>query len=397
VPDTRPVTTAPEQRPPRTLELDILRGVAALLIVVHHWRFFYFPDAFPAPLSTLPLWPVLEPLYMYGELIVDLFFTLSGYVFFWLFADSIAERRLTATAFFQPRFARLYPLFFATLIAVALLQPLFRAVTGADLVYTGNNVPNFINNLLLVQNWSYIDHQTFNGPAWSISAEVLLYILFFAVCRLRLTKTVHLLAFTIAGIWAKQLCGHIATGIPSFFLGGLAFHAVRAIGPNSKRFRLPLMITAVSLWIVTYIRADTALSQALFPTALKSLTALLTMNAFWAIVAPITLIALVVWFRDRQDKLKPWAWLGDISYSVYLLHFPLMLAVSLALSPLAKPMRYALVSSPLAVTMFLAVLIGLARLCHDRFEMPAKDWLRRLNLSSLSAARWSGFPRRSRR
>jgi peptidoglycan/LPS O-acetylase OafA/YrhL len=86
---------------PRAYELDILRRLAALFVVIHHWRFLFFPMTFVAPnYDALPLHTILMPIYSFGELFVELFFSISGYVFFWLYADAIADRQIDVKRFF---------------------------------------------------------------------------------------------------------------------------------------------------------------------------------------------------------------------------------------------------------------------------------------------------------
>ena len=113
--------------------LDTLRGVAALAIVVWHWQHFYaISGVWQAgwQRTAQPLYWVLKPLYDAGWAAVDLFFALSGFIFFWLYAPAIRERAMGLGKFAWLRFSRLYPLFFVTLIVAAILQYFFHRATG---------------------------------------------------------------------------------------------------------------------------------------------------------------------------------------------------------------------------------------------------------------------------
>jgi len=108
--------------------LDVLRGLASLAIVVFHYAgFMSVGDVTLSGVerSRLPFNPYLFGLYEQGWQAVTIFFTLSGFIFFWLYAMPVAERKISASEFFLLRFSRLYPLHFATLLAVAGLQWLY--------------------------------------------------------------------------------------------------------------------------------------------------------------------------------------------------------------------------------------------------------------------------------
>ena len=134
----------------RFFELDILRGFASYLVVIFHYKHFLYSDALGFDYAHLPFLSVLEPVYVYGQFFVELFFSISGYVFFWLYAKALAERKMGVRSFFIARFSRLYPLFFATFIAVAIIQWAFHALYGYDYIYQHNTPGNFALNLFMV-------------------------------------------------------------------------------------------------------------------------------------------------------------------------------------------------------------------------------------------------------
>ena len=84
-------------RPQRFFSLDVLRGLAALTVVFWHWQHFLLVGSRAgggAPL-TRPLGRTFELFYSVGWIAVDLFFALSGFIFFWLYAEAITERRVS--------------------------------------------------------------------------------------------------------------------------------------------------------------------------------------------------------------------------------------------------------------------------------------------------------------
>lgn len=378
----------------RFFELDILRGLAAILVVVFHYKHFLLSDNEVFDYGHLPFGVLLAPVYVYGQYFVELFFAISGYVFFWLYGDATAGRRLTARSFFTARFARLYPLYLAMLVAAVVLQTLHAKLYGAPFIYKHNTAGDFILSLFMVQQWLPGAEQTWNGPSWSLSVELFLYIAFFAVAFWRGNKPIVLAAIVVAGLVFKHIqaepVSDFSRGVPSFFLGGLVFHAVRFLNHDPQviwraRLDTTLKWLVPVLWGLTYIRAQPLIWDPL--TAALKLYPIpafdtLTIEGFVYGVMPLTLLALGLRRENWRhpllslERLRGAAWIGDISYSIYLIHFPLQVAVMLIMSDVAWMDRVAIFASPLTFLAFLAVAIGLARLSFVYFEMPAREWLR---------------------
>ena len=150
--------------------LDALRGLAALAVVLWHWQHFFYQGTRPhmPDIQRLPLSPLLSLFYTQGWLGVDLFFALSGFILYWLYSERVAERRISAPTFWLLRFSRLYPLHFATLIAVAIGQWLYMRETGDFFVYQFNDTRHFVLQLFLASEWGLQRGYSFSGPVWSV-------------------------------------------------------------------------------------------------------------------------------------------------------------------------------------------------------------------------------------
>ena len=358
----------------RLTALDALRGVAALAVVAWHWQHFFSISGRWQPGWTHSLQPffwLLKPLYVQGWAAVDLFFALSGFVFFWLYSESIAQRRVSAASFAQARFSRLYPLQVLTLLLAATLQSIYFARVGTFFIYQDNDWRHFILHLLMVQNWWPNMAQSFDGPSWSVSIEILLYLLFFSACRLGLKAGWPSLVVAVAGAPLMWFDEHICRGVIGFFMGGVAFalwrHAV-ARGQAAMLLRVSATL-AIAGWtfLVALIYSDSGLLSG-------GETNSAFLYAFDYLLCPATILSLALFESVSGIKFERLAFLGDISYSTYMLHFPLQLCVVLL------ALRFGLAPSFFmqgwVMLAFLGTLIVLAAWSYRYFEKPMQDLLR---------------------
>ncbi|MDR3468322.1 MAG: acyltransferase [Xanthobacteraceae bacterium] len=337
--------------PPRIVAIDALRGVAALVVVLWHWPHFFQLQATPD--AALPLYALLWPFYRYGAWGVDLFFCISGFVFYTQYADAVAGRMLSSLAFARLRFSRLYPLHLVTLLAVAALQSVFTHQTGHAFVYSDLSWRSFALQLALASNW-WTRPYSFNGPVWSVSVEILLYASFFVLARIGAIRPPVLLAVAVAGMFLMPVNEDVARGLAAFFVGclcGIAVARARA-GSFGLGAWLALIVVA-TLWAQTGIsRAELIVKWAVFP-------------------------GLVIALALADGKLRAVSerlhWLGDISYSSYLIHFPLQLTLVTFAATTGAVIDF---SSPWTLGGFFVALVALSLLSFHRLERPAMRWIR---------------------
>ena len=348
----------------------MLRGVASLAVVFWHWQHFFYDGTRRGAVTAadLPLYDVLFPLYNYGWIGVDLFFCLSGFIFYWLYSDAVARRAVSARDFFVLRFSRLYPLHLATLLAVAAGQVLAVALTGSSFVYGNNDAYHFGLNLLFVPAWGFEQGASFNAPIWSVSVEVALYALFFALCRVLPVSAPALLAAAAVGLLlVEPIYLPLGRGISAFFVGGATYLACQRIVASGR-------VEPVVRWLPW-------LCGALWLLALVAIPLLTTrlQHAYVALLLfPLTIATLALLETQRGRLLRRGAFLGDLSYASYLLHFPLQLAAVCALAALG--VDRGVFRSPWALAAFIAVLLALAFASYRFLEMPAQRALRRRGL-----------------
>jgi len=372
--------------------LDTLRGLAALSIVIWHWQHFFavsgdWQDGWSH--AQEPFYLVLKPLYEEGWAAVDLFFPLSGFIFFWLYGEAIRERRIGAGRFAWLRFSRLYPLHLTTLLIVAVLQFFFQRATGSFFIYDANDPQHFASGLVMAQQWlPPTIAQSFNGPAWSVSVEVLLYGVFFALSRLGLRGFWPVLLVSVLGVALFSWNWFIARGLIGFFAGGAIYALDRAIlaRPDAKRIARAICAAALVLWIVALVEAYLGpmhaglywLSGHISPEMGKLYIGEsdnLFLLLFIFIVSPVTILALALGEQVLGASWQRLSFLGDISYSTYLLHFPMQLALALIAAHFALTPSF--FENPLALGLFYAALIALGLLSYNFFERPMQTLLRK--------------------
>jgi peptidoglycan/LPS O-acetylase OafA/YrhL len=180
------LSQAPAVRPKEFIaQLTGVRAVAAMWVVAGHFQGVW-ATLFP---SLRPLLPLTSA----ADLGVDLFFGLSGFILAhnylrqFQMISSIDYRR-----FLGMRLARMYPVHLFTLLALLV------GVLLGHLAHFRFNMPErlgveqFLQNVVLIHAWAVPWAPSWNGPAWSISAEWFAYLLFpflaFAVVKSRSLK-----------------------------------------------------------------------------------------------------------------------------------------------------------------------------------------------------------------
>jgi peptidoglycan/LPS O-acetylase OafA/YrhL len=343
--------------------LDLLRGIGSLAVVVWHYEHFFSAGS-PVSLATMPFYGALSLFYTQGWRAVQVFFILSGFIFFYQYAESIRTKAVGPREFFILRFSRLYPLHFATLIFVALGQFASHAVDGTSIVYHCNDFKYFILNLFFLTDWvpQNLTCYSFNGPIWSLSVKIFLYAIFFCFALAIPKRWLWEATFfvIIIGVAMLKFDGFHLFGEPvfCFFSGGLAY----------------------LLWNRMHVRAwrrSIVISGAVVLFALSSMYAYF-INAghimLGVVIYPVLIFILASAQDIRNDLGKNIRVIGDISYSTYLLHFPLQLSIMLLIKMGLLQIDFSLRSTWIG---FFALLILVSIPAHYFFERPAQRLIRR--------------------
>ncbi|TAF03016.1 MAG: acyltransferase [Nostocales cyanobacterium] len=158
----------------RLLEIDALRGIAALCIVLFHYASSY-------------QWPNYHPYhyFRYLEECVQVFFIISGFVI--LISINRLRRSLD---FIVGRLARLYPMYLFSLITTLLITNIMKMDTPRT-----EKIYDIICNFFLLQN--FLGGKSVNIVYWTLTIEICFYIIMLIVYNLKVVKYIDI----ICGVW----------------------------------------------------------------------------------------------------------------------------------------------------------------------------------------------------
>jgi peptidoglycan/LPS O-acetylase OafA/YrhL len=359
------VPTAP-YAPQKLLGLEILRFSAAVAVLFWHYQNFW---STPAGLlgfvrEQQPLYHYFSAFYQFGLYGVQVFWSISGYIFFWKYRETISERRITGKAFFILRFSRLYPLHLATLLLVAALQILYMSQNGNPFVYGNDDLSHFGLQLLMASNWIPGVASSFNGPIWSISLEILVYLIFFIVLRYLSSSQLLSLGLILAAAVAYQLGNHspIFQCIVCFYVGGVS--ATLAKTPVARRHRSLLRAASIAILVLV-----PAIGDRLHLFHLKPVVQIVV----------IPYIAVLLYVLAEHCKiprvLEPSVLaVGNMTYSSYLIHFPVQLSIAIVCAAAGRAIPK---ESTVFFLAYLSSVIVMAALIYRYFEMPCQRLIRR--------------------
>ncbi len=343
----------------RNNSLDALRGLAAALVLVTHASEIYTPMARAHGQATW-LHDVALAIDI-GRTGVVLFFLISGFAV----ASSLRQTADGVGRFAIRRFFRLYPLFwFSVLLAVVLFQP-------TQLPFS----PAFAANLTMLPE--LLGFTQLLGIYWTLETEVISYAvaaLLLVSGRFDSARWLSVLCGVLVLVFALMMFGVLPSApilqwqmLPhnlAIILWGSLFHLVfnaqnAPSAMNLHRRTLTLLMAVVLLSPSGYALLQYALHGK--PDNLR-----------WGVAYPAAFaIFLTTFFWIK--KVPPWlVWLGQISYSSYLLH---VFAITL-LSTLVQKSSLAMawINLPLFVALALLATTLLASLTFVVVEKPAMQW-----------------------
>jgi peptidoglycan/LPS O-acetylase OafA/YrhL len=274
------------------------------------------------------------------------------------------------------RITRLYPLHLVTLVMVAGLQLLFYRQTGDYFVYGANDLRRFVMSLMFFQ--ANGPGGAFNGPTWSITVELAMYVLFcIAAWTGILRYRVAPVLIFLGGLSLYSGHRNIAMGICGFFEGGLVYYLFsRARLSVAQRKIFVVTVAACMLgWLLVIISnyTDIITEYDIVIPIVPINGKLLELCASY-ILFPLTILAFAMQENITTFSYEYLSWLGSISYSSYLLHFPLQIVFALTIVSGVIPLWAKDTSAFLLI--YFAILVAISLLSFRRFETPVQRMLR---------------------
>ncbi|WP_146194555.1 acyltransferase family protein [Flavobacterium crocinum] len=340
----------------RVEQLTFTRFIAAVLIVIFHYgeKSFLFNN------------PYLEFITKSSAVFVSYFFMLSGFVMIIAYHD---KTKVSAFEYLKNRLARIYPLYLLGVLLVLVVLILNNKANWGD----------FLLNVTMIQSWVPEKALTINTPGWSLSVEMFFYVLFPFLFNVIYNKvsfkkiSILILVFWIVSqivfqimflkpimnfpLSIKDLSYFPLLHLNEFLIGNLA--AIYYINNCGYQRNFDLAILIVIILIIIALK---------FPTGFNYHNGLLAV----LFIPLILLLSLNTGKLTTILRNRTLVFLGEISFGIYLLQYPVWLWVSDY--RLRKYFQLDLKEDPtLAFLVRFVILFLAACLSYKFFELPSRN------------------------
>ena len=338
-------------KPIRLYEVDLLRFLAALSVVLFHYT--YFGHAAPGNYSPLTF-KTLGFYTKYGYLGVDLFFIISGYIIL------LSAEGKTVKQFFISRVMRLYPAFWIACTLTFLVKRQWGANLGNTFMPAALRASfgQYAYNMTMLEEFFGIP--PLDGAYWSLTVELAFYFLISLLISYHLMSRVEwflacLLLYAVLPALPRTGTPFTALFFPNnapFFAAGMLFFLVQQ--PTSK-----LLIRHVLL-VISYLAAlQSGLREATENS--RYFHDEFSAPVVFTIITLFFVLFYVITFRQLNlSRFKGLLSLGALTYPLYLIHSDIGYIIFHRLGHLSN--KYVVVGSTLLC------MLGVAFLIHELVE-----------------------------
>lgn len=332
----------PARKGTRLALLDGLRLLAAIGVILYHYTAWHHGYWGVEPAKAA--WPYLSRVSVFGNMGVQLFFVISGFV---ILLSAYGKR---PAQFIGSRVGRLFPAYWVAVLATGVLIFFIWPSMGERLSFA-----DWAVNLTMMQTGFHVPHV--DGVYWTLWVEMRFYGLVLVLMMLGWVTRKRILAF--AAIW--PMFGLLAPVIPSnfvrqalipehaaLFAGGMCLFLIYRFGHTPLRWAVLGLNVVQAAWLT----GKTGSSEAMDLVGYA-----IPPQVYWGIVVGIfALIAVLVLTPLRRVDLPGLALAGALTYPIYLLHEiwgwwiidqlsghlprPLILAITMAAAGIAAYLVY---------------------------------------------------------
>ncbi len=377
--------------------LTPLRGIAATLVVFFHYHIFIAP-------LTMPENFMISKLY----LMVDLFFVLSGFIMSHVYGEWFKRKieKEKILQFIKARFARIYPLHIFTFFYLFM----WIIYMKSQIVFeqTPVIIQNIFDNsvifgiLTLTHAWGTHMEATWNTASWSISVELFLYILFPFIVWI-MNRQQYFIKIVLA-IGALMSLFYLSYVIEPKWIEEITTQ--RQFTPEQLKYRPLNTIDIITGFALLRGACSFIFGMITYEVYKNRIWKQMLKNGYWFLVIWAGLF--LFWFKDLlPDPLaipvfsllvlqaayaeghlrkilngRIFKYLGDISYSIYMVHIPIILTVFIVSlirggMPL-PPDKIDFSQNWIGALILYIIVIFVAAITYRFIEKPARNKLRRI-------------------
>lgn len=346
----------------RLLELDGCRGLLCWTVVAGHW------------IGSRMGWGNVN--FSHSYISVDGFFILSGIVLSYIYKDKLLGSNREYFKYALHRLERLYPLHFLTFVITFLIySKLFNGFPFEDPGLTA------IYNILLIHGLGFASSWNWNDPSWSISVELYTSILAFPLLiKLRSNLTlISVAAICYIVVYAKHHNLEAATDVHLYIFSSGMLKCIAGIS-------LGILISNLSDY--TSSKQDAGLKKTFLQTIAVAIAGyfIYTKDPIHAYDGLVIVSFCYIFFTlinyssfwNHLAANKMMVYFGNISFSIYLLHTPLMLLLDHA--------SFFRKSGLIMQTLIFAVLlVTFSHFVYNQFELPIYKKLKKSSDNAISS------------
>ncbi|MFD0962593.1 acyltransferase family protein [Pseudofulvibacter geojedonensis] len=348
----------------RIEQLTFTRFIAAISIVIFHY----------GSGSSLFNNETVSFLFNQANIGVSYFYILSGFVMVIAYGN---KNKIDSGLYLKNRLARIYPVYFLAIFLIIAIR-LFKEI----------DYYNLLLNIFMFQTWIPEKALTINTPGWSISVELFFYILFPILLNyLYSKKSLSKISYIIISFWIiSQVIHHLLIykiiHIPYYNIVDLAYHPIMHLNQflvgnlaglffinklKEKQHNYFLIISVIILSIIILLK---------YPIGLNFHNGLLAI----LFVPLILFISLSNGYISKLTSKKPFVFLGEISFGIYILQAPVWIIFSDY-----RLNKYLGLDKNIDFTkaffLRLVILIFLSIISYIYFEKPLRNKIKKVSLT----------------